>query len=434
MKNVQVGPGIRFGPIREDFSLSIGDGYSVLVGPNNAGKSAVLQLAFRHATDQLGIGDVVLIRSDRAHILGTTQIGNATLEAFNTDQRNQSPGESTFRYEGLGGAPNANLSALLLNHSDFLRQTTDLNDLLEQLQLPRILLKSSQEIHFADVQAFFQGSGLRALMPILCALTDPKLQLIIIDEPEISLHASLQRELALLLRKHATGRGVLVATHSHLFLNRQEPLRNFSVAKDGGGVQVGRVTSVRDLMDVTFQMLGNSTADLFLPSNFLIVEGPSDQVILEHAIALLKPDHGVKVLAAGGIHKVQSAYEAVDRSLLPLVPHDSPYAKRVVAMVDAPNDESATRHVNELRRVLGERLIELPERSIEATLPEDLFSRAGLDKTEVLARIEQLHGKREDLDKFKREVNQRVAEQLELDDLEAIPALKTVATLALAIA
>ena len=36
-----------YGPLQGNFHMVIPDGYSVLIGPNNAGKSAILQLIFR---------------------------------------------------------------------------------------------------------------------------------------------------------------------------------------------------------------------------------------------------------------------------------------------------------------------------------------------------------------------------------------------------
>jgi hypothetical protein len=41
------------------------------------------------------------------------------------------------------------------------------------------------------------------------------------------------------------------------------------------------VGSREQLYDVTFDLLGSSTEDLFFPHNYLIVEGASDQVIAE---------------------------------------------------------------------------------------------------------------------------------------------------------
>ena len=56
---------------------------------------------------------------------------------------------------------------------------------------------------------------------------------------------------------------------------------------------------------------------------------------------------------------------------------DSPYADRVVALIDAPRDpESHT--VRELERVLGDRLFKLDRPSLEEAIPGEIYERAGI--------------------------------------------------------
>lgn len=44
---MQISTPNRYGPLQDGFAFELGDGYIVLVGENNSGKSAVLQLAFK---------------------------------------------------------------------------------------------------------------------------------------------------------------------------------------------------------------------------------------------------------------------------------------------------------------------------------------------------------------------------------------------------
>lgn len=56
-----------FGPLQASFNFGLEDGYSALVGANNAGKSAILQLMFRSLIGDPGFGSehVCLILADR---------------------------------------------------------------------------------------------------------------------------------------------------------------------------------------------------------------------------------------------------------------------------------------------------------------------------------------------------------------------------------
>jgi predicted ATP-dependent endonuclease of OLD family len=142
------------------------------------------------------------------------------------------------------------------------------------------------------------------VFPILAALTDPELRVILIDEPEISLDPTLQKALKNLLLEHApvdSGKAIVVSTQSHLFMNRERLASNYIVSREGAEVVARAAATDEHLFDVTFRLLGNSTEDLFFPGNYLVVEGGSDQTIVERALELLGASRGaVKVLSAGG--------------------------------------------------------------------------------------------------------------------------------------
>src|SRR6266487_924709 len=312
----------QFGALQPNFNLELPDGYVALVGANNSGKSAVMQLAFRTAFDTAGIaaGGVALILPDRTQLLASTETGGRTLDAFNGEIVNLLRGLATLSYETLPGPQRGELARLLLNHSDFHRQLAELQLLLTRLGLPRLRLRAAQHVHFDDVAGHYQGSGLRALLPILCALTDPDLRLILIDEPEEALEPSLQKAVRDLLIEKAEDRTIMVSTHSHLFLNRREAQQNLRVSRSNGNVMVESTTSPEELFEVTFNLLGNSTEDLFFPANYLVVEGASDQIVVDRVLALLGVPHGrIKVVSAGGVDAVPDTLAALSRALIPVV-------------------------------------------------------------------------------------------------------------------
>ncbi len=100
----------QFGALQPNFNLELPDGYVALVGANNSGKSAVMQLAFRTAFDTAGIaaGGVALILPDRTQLLASTETGGRTLDAFNGEIVNLLRSSATLSYETFPGLNVAN--------------------------------------------------------------------------------------------------------------------------------------------------------------------------------------------------------------------------------------------------------------------------------------------------------------------------------------
>jgi hypothetical protein len=185
-------------------------------------------------------------------------------------------------------------------------------------------------------------------------------------------------------------------------------------------VTVEAVASHEELYDVAFTLLGNSTEDLFFPANYLLVEGASDQAILERVLQLMAVPHGrIKVFATGGVDPMKDTLFALERALLPMVARDLPYAKRVVALIDLPTDPGSQRVV-ELERVLGQRLVQLDETSIEEAIPPAVYERANLEKDSVLEELRALKGDLQALRDAKRSVSRRLAAALTADDLDGL--------------
>jgi hypothetical protein len=274
---------------------------------------------------------------------------------------------------------------------------------------------------------------LRSALPILAATTDFGLQALLIDEPELSLEPRLQKALRDVLIEAAERiPAVVVATHSHLFLNRDDPKSTQIVTRANGETHVETVATAERLYDVTFDLLGSSTEDLFFPRNYLIVEGASDQVIAERVLSLIDPVGAlrIKVLAAQGIDEVRNRVMSVLRALVPLVVNDSPYAGRVVALVDQPRD-SETANFQRLREELKERLYLLDVASVEAYIPAELYARAGRSRDADLARMEELRNDLAGRRQFKREVSNALASALGPNDLDHIPVIRDAAARAL---
>jgi predicted ATPase len=410
-----------FGPLRPGFEFDIHDGYTVLVGENDIGKSSIIQYVARTCFNNRNFSNerTGFIPAERDYVDNTSETQGGHLANWNGQLsgilNNQNRPTSYASPE-----INANLlPKFFLTHSDFMEQSGRLNEFLAELEFPKLQIGAQQRLRFNDIEAMFHGSGLRSIFPILAALTDPQLRIVLIDEPERSLEARLQKRLRDLLQREATRLPIIVSTHSHLFLNLQQPSKNLAVSNANGPVTVTPVQDDRDLMDIAFTMLGNSTQDLFLPGNFLVVEGAFDQAICEKIARILDfSARQVKVLSSGGVNNGERLH-AVENNLKNLIDAYSPYKERVCALINAPHDNNET-SVNEIEPVLGNRCFVLPEDSMEKYIPQGIYAKAGLNRDEVLADFESLKSQPRKRDSKKREVSVKLAQAISTDDLREL--------------
>ena len=144
------------------------------------------------------------------------------------------------------------------------------------------------------------GEGLVSLLFLVEALYYPKNNLIVIDEPELSLHPELQGNLLEVILEHTKDKQVLYATHSPEMVSIESILNGGTlcrVAKQGNTSKIHKL----DLDDDTKKFLENSIENInfphvfgydarscfFLGDGVLIVEGQEDVVLLKKALRLL---------------------------------------------------------------------------------------------------------------------------------------------------
>jgi predicted ATP-dependent endonuclease of OLD family len=408
-----------YGLLPNGFNFELKKGYTALVGQNNAGKSTILQYIFRTLFNRSDVrrDGFCLIPSDRAYINPSTQTGQ-TLESHNRNLYGRI-NDRPISFEGVHDTNNFSLYAYLLLSSDYLAQMGHMNKSLNALGFDQIVSKDQHIIHMSNTEIHRHGAGIRSVLPILAALTSPNINVILIDEPELSLEARAQKALKDILIS-STDKMIVVATQSHLFINKTETKNNVVVEKINNVITTHKVSTNQELLDLTYKLLGNSLEDLFFPNNFLIVEGSSDQVIAEKVASLLDINHyQVKIVAVKGMDNVLPFYNTLENTLTPLILETSPYSKKVVVLLDKPLDDSK---LDEFKRNLKDnRLFNLGVNSIEEYLPEILYQKGGRDKETDLKKLESLKGHYKELSDLKKQISNAISAKLEQSDLMHIP-------------
>lgn len=263
------------------------------------------------------------------------------------------------KFEELFESPDSNVRQLLQQTSERVRdhlklQFPDCTALEFKVDIPPFedFLKSYSTTVDDGVPTLAEdkGDGMqRALMlAIIKAHADArrhealgKAFIFFIDEAELHLHPSAQRQLKNALSGLAEGVDqVFITTHSSVFLSDTHAVQaEFVVEKEDKETSVSPMTK-KERMRTVYELLGGNPTDLLLPANFLVVEGPSEVIFIEALCARFYADKPrIQVVAADGDDERQAQYlAAMMKCYAPI--SDSPiYRRCAVLLFDAPNGE-----------------------------------------------------------------------------------------------
>lgn len=308
---------------------SLGSGLTILVGPNNSGKSSVLNairlvlvprqvdLEHRHANSLLRIS----ITNDEGHRKG---VSNPDLGAILVADGDASAGPSIndFRlvpsrrsWSPYTGQPSMEtgqywLNALnrqsqdgedayLVSRVAFLSpdQRADFDALLKEL-LPQL---NEWKVELSRGQTFIQyetksgathaadlfGDGMASLFRIALALFDSSEgQIVAIDEPELSLHPQAQKTLAGIVSRFSADRQFIITTHSPHFINWRDisnGARVYRLTQEEKGIFVGllreeTLDALQGLMNDWQKpnLLDEVSREVFFADGVVFFEGQED--------------------------------------------------------------------------------------------------------------------------------------------------------------
>jgi predicted ATPase len=323
-----------------------GSGLTILVGPNNSGKSSIIE-AFSALSSSLSEGNkrVSFTEEMRNKIDDNILIRAYNLENGCYELRNSSPLRSETRTPIAKNFPRYVENIFVLqsrrnfdpyyngdpfeavsryNYIDRLefsarrggklpiffsriaaaeQRPDNFNEVMHKIldPLPKWELDRNgsgqyyMKFIYDDVSHISDGSGdgLLSIFFIVDALYDsgPK-EMILIDEPELSLHPSLQKKLSKLFAEYARDRQIIIATHSpyfidwNAFFNGADIIR---VVKEGRKTNVYPKEKIGDDLRKKLErfaidthnthVLGLDAREIFfLENNILLVEGQEDVI------------------------------------------------------------------------------------------------------------------------------------------------------------
>ncbi len=229
-----------------------------------------------------------------------------------------------------------------------------------------------------DLDLIYAGAGLKHFVDIFVKSTLSQASVVLIDEPEMGLHPSLQRELLahLLKLNEEKGTQFFLATHSPVFLSETEKISLF-VMQNKKGKRSAEPVSI-DSLYTFWGDLGIRPGDLLQNDIVVLVEGQDDVIFFERVLELYREElHNIAtaVVQYGGdaalaiIHNRIKVKNIVSGSSFHLWIRD-----RDNAPEESPETKS-TKFKNALKKY-NEKCHILKKREIEFYFPEDVHIEA----------------------------------------------------------
>lgn len=161
----------------------------------------------------------------------------------------------------------------------------------------------------AEIQDF--GSGVQQVIILVVGLlTLPPRTTVLLEEPEIHLHAEAQRHLLRLLIRLAQAKGhrIILTTHSTVFAPLRDEVSVYLVSKTAGKSSRKLLRRAPEFDDVR-RALGHENTDLYGYRALLIVEGQTEYVAIPIIAASLGLDfaaRGIRFVNLQGADKVSA--------------------------------------------------------------------------------------------------------------------------------
>ena len=203
-------------------------------------------------------------------------------------------------------------------------------------------------------------------------------RLIMIEEPELHLHAKAQKEMLRLIREHSTDKQFIIETHSPIFTNARDRESTFLVTKSSGATDVIPVDE-SNMRQIRLEM-GITHSDYFDNDFLCFVEGDSEYVSLPIFAKKMGYDMGIEfgwwnLRGYGNIRNLRALLQYLNSS-----------DRKIFLLLDKNND--AERHLDDLMRknLIMQEMCHVLEKNFEDLFP----SKQIIEITEELARDKQV--------------------------------------------
>lgn len=240
------------------------------------------------------------------------------------EKRLASSGENLVKFLNSLLSENPRRYVSLIN--EILQIFPDLSDILSPLRGSEAILNIRERGLETPTGLGEIGFGImQTLVLVIGSMTYEPGSIILIEEPELHLHAGSQRKLFKLIQKEAEQKQFFITTHSSIFTGCSDNISTYLVAKRDGATNVRKIEESSELKQVK-PALGHRNTDLYGFECAVFIEGDSEEVafpIIAKALGHDLVEKGIYLINIRGKGKVSKIAEYLgylkDSDVLPYV-------------------------------------------------------------------------------------------------------------------
>jgi len=274
-------------------------------------------------------------------------------------------------------------------------------------------LKTLQIVINGRTQRLYEiGSGISQFILVFASAAFQNPSFILIDEPELNLHPSLQQKFLTSLASYAQD-GVLFATHS-IGLARSVGDYIYSVVKPENSSEVKQFEDTPTYAEFLGELSFSTYQELGM-NKILLVEGPTEIKTIQQFLRKMKKDQNCVLLSLGGASMINEKREQ-ELSEIKRITGDTPDS--IYCWIDSEKDSNGTKLSTERQQFLdmcGRLSIKAKasdKRAMENYFTESAIQKIKGDKVNALDDYEKLDGR------WGKEENWRIAKEMELGDIK----------------
>ena len=262
------------------------------------------------------------------------------------------------------------------------------------------------------------GSGLTQFVIVLANAAIKRPTYILIDEPELNLHPSLQIDFLTTLGSYAE-RGVIFSTHS-MGLARASAERVYAVRRLGQSEsEVAPLESLPRLSEFVGELGFSGYKELGF-EQILLVEGPTEVRTMQQFLRFLKKEHQIVMVNLGGASLINGARELELHELKRISP-------RITAIIDSERPAAGAQldasrlAFQETCRTADILCYFLDRRATENYLSDNAIKKVKGPKYRALSEFEKLEGPNPSWSKSE---SWRIAREMDINDLRGTDLLR----------
>jgi len=320
--------------IKQPFSLNNLGNLHIFIGPNNAGKTNILDAihqTYNRSNIRLNYKQTNLsinfkLRSKFGKVFTISQTPKKIIfkidnKKISSDRAKYILGHHIIR---LCATTPYNFSQLQVDYRYFLNKHPKIfkifNDTLKKYfpeisQIKTPFKKKSIE-EFGEIRPFERlGAGFQHVFVILMYLFHPQYTILLLEEPEIHLHPALVKKILKVIQNQNLDNQIFLTTHSTIFIQPTNLHRIFRVVKEDGSTKVfsPRIRNKIIRYNRLKQELNADNCEMFFADKVLLVEGPSDHLLMRGLIDRFYEGHKeIKVIQVYGKSNIDVYIELLD--------------------------------------------------------------------------------------------------------------------------